>query len=551
METVDNIWISFKKQPDRWFFCAFLVAFTLSIRKILYFLPIGGQFNEYAAIYLYLSDILLIGCLASWFFILQHNKLYLSIYRKLKQPAFYLPLIFLLWALVSIGWSAEKSLAIFRSLKLTEFYLLYLYVALRIVPRSPRSKAMLHADSIQNVPRGTFCNYRASVEQGFCYWGGTFFRRMIEIVIIVGLLQAFFGIIQFFKQSSIGLLWLKESVVSPIIIGVAKVVFSGHKLIRAYGLFPHPNILGGFLVFSIILTLLYSRMFHPSQNVPRGTFDGAGVEQLNSGYINKCSTLNNCLETGFILRLILAVQILAIILSFSKSAILGLFLGCMYLYIIVPPQYKCSTWNIIRGRPGTIISSKNFKRTIKYSLLAAACLVLLIYIFKPSWQSFIGSSISDRLVYLNVSRGTILDHPVFGLGIGQYVPYLNSLKNLLDWQFQPVHNVLLLIWAELGLIGLGLFIIFLWQALKPTIVPPQKQTNCSTWNNLLLRGRRGTFDGAGPEQYFKAILIAFLAISLFDHYFWDIQQGQIMLWIVFGIIAGFKSLKTKTGEDLK
>ena len=53
-----------------------------------------------------------------------------------------------------------------------------------------------------------------------------------------------------------GLLWLKESIISPNIPGVAKLIFNGHVYIRSYGLFPHPNILGGFLVFSIISTLL-------------------------------------------------------------------------------------------------------------------------------------------------------------------------------------------------------------------------------------------------------------------------------------------------------
>ena len=54
---------------------------------------------------------------------------------------------------------------------------------------------------------------------------------------------------------------------------------------------------------------------------------------------------------------------------------------------------------------------------------------------------------------------------------------------------------------------------------------------------------RGTFYGAGVEHYtravniyFKAALISFVFIMLFDHYFWDIQQGQILLWIVFGAI---------------
>jgi hypothetical protein len=39
---------------------------------------------------------------------------------------------------------------------------------------------------------------------------------------------------------------------------------------------------------------------------------------------------------------------------------------------------------------------------------------------------------------------------------------------------------------------------------------------------------------------FKALLIGFFAIALFDHYLWDIQQGQIMLWLVLGFLAEAK-----------
>jgi hypothetical protein len=41
-----------------------------------------------------------------------------------------------------------------------------------------------------------------------------------------------------------------------------------------------------------------------------------------------------------------------------------------------------------------------------------------------------------------------------------------------------------------------------------------------------------------PLQCFKGILLGFIFIMLFDHYFWDIQQGSLMLWILLGIIAG-------------
>ena len=42
---------------------------------------------------------------------------------------------------------------------------------------------------------------------------------------------------------------------------------------------------------------------------------------------------------------------------------------------------------------------------------------------------------------------------------------------------------------------------------------------------------------------FLLIFIGFLFIGLFDHYFWTIQQGQLIFWLVAGLIleAGLKS----------
>ncbi|MFA7319820.1 MAG: hypothetical protein WC022_04485, partial [Parcubacteria group bacterium] len=40
------------------------------------------------------------------------------------------------------------------------------------------------------------------------------------------------------------------------------------------------------------------------------------------------------------------------------------------------------------------------------------------------------------------------------------------------------------------------------------------------------------------RRYFQGILLGFIFIMLFDHYFWDIWQGQVLFWLVAGIVAG-------------
>jgi O-antigen ligase len=92
---------------------------------------------------------------------------------------------------------------------------------------------------------------------------------------------------------------------------------------------------------------------------------------------------------------------------------------------------------------------------------------------------------------------------------------------LANWQYQPVHNVFLLIWSELGIIGLVLFILFLWKVFRANNTVPRLPA-----------------DEAGGTPVFKAILLGLTIIMFFDHYFWDIQQGQIILWMILGLVVG-------------
>jgi len=81
---------------------------------------------------------------------------------------------------------------------------------------------------------------------------------------------------------------------------------------------------------------------------------------------------------------------------------------------------------------------------------------------------------------------------------------------LSNWIHQPVHNVYLLISSEVGLLGLIVFLIFLYQLLKRF----KKQ------NSVLF-----------------IIVICIIFVSLFDHFFWTLQQGQLMFWLILGLMT--------------
>jgi hypothetical protein len=594
MDFMRKFWNNFKTQPDRWFFYGFLATFTLSIRKVLFFYPINNRFNEYTGIYLYLSDILLILAILIWVIVLLCNKYsILSILKTTNVPprencstwnnfrgkrgTILIPAILVIWSFISILWSANPNLALFRSFKLLEFYLLFLYIIVRIVPR------------------------------------GTIFKNSFQIIIATGAIQSIIGIWQVIIQHSIGFNWLKESLISPDTLGVAKTILDNNKIVRAYGLFPHPNILGGFLFLSILLTILYYKMFHVEQL----------LNSTNPNSAIKCSTWNNgqcevynkkhhiktLLERMFhmeqffqdnkfiksiskinptsIYYAILTIQIVAIFLTFSKSAIISLFIVLFYINrkSIVPCPPRVDEWSSPRVEAdGTIVTLQirkmfhveHFNRKL---LLILSIFIALIVITKPNIDSLLFKSLRERMIYTNVSRGTILNNPVFGVGSGQFVTTMQAYTNqtLSDWQFQPVHNVFLLIWSELGLIGFSLFMLILWKLFHARLASTSGRLHesrrvehskksisdikCSTWNNHhcevytkkqnVPRPPRvdkwpsprveagGTLsDVLSMQKIFKGLLLGFLFIMLFDHYLWDIQQGQIMLWLIFGLIVG-------------
>jgi hypothetical protein len=598
----------FVKHPDWYFFYTFLITFPLSVRKIIHFYPIAGQYNEFTAISLYLSDILLIITIAVWLFILGNNLSFLSIVKCFKQaikmPLIYLPLFLLLISWFSIFWSYNLTLAIYKSIKLTGFIFLYFYVIYQTV-------------SLKNS---------SSVKQSLSR--ETFIINTFWIIFVLAFISAIIGIIQVGLQHSIGLFLLKESYVSQSTSGVAKFILLGKTYIRPYSIFPHPNIFGGFLLMAIFFGFYIRKMLTANNNKYKcSTWNILDFTRLNnfnekyesgkkSNHSLNCPTMAINLKSNKILNqvqddklnifrrtyifawnfiqlnifnIILITLMISLILTFSKSAWLGIIIALGYVY----HNKNCSTWNnfnTIQVRNiflwnGTFLAL--LKRWVKYNNSYLICIAIVIlaligYILINSIFPLLNlsQSYNERLIYLKPAFKIISTYPLFGLGNGQFVPRMEhfSTISLQPWQFQPVHNVFLLVWSELGFIGLLaliqiLVVIFQGHCFtSQNNVPRSAQdkqvkcfnknrlvhsdnsfndcsVNCSTWNNFSrvehptknVSSLKSFILNYALNNYLKGILLAFIVIMLFDHYFWDIQQGQIMLWLLLGLIAGVNS----------
>jgi O-antigen ligase len=142
--------------------------------------------------------------------------------------------------------------------------------------------------------------------------------------------------------------------------------------------------------------------------------------------------------------------------------------------------------------------------------------------------------VADRWSYDKIGAEIILSEP-FGVGVGNqlFYTYKSGLFEKYDvnsWgQWQPIHNLYLLVGSETGILGLLAFVVFVY---------------------LLIRSgfkEGGGFGGLSPETRTSlVILLALLLFGLFDHFLWDLQLGRLMFWVALGILLG-----VSTGEKLK
>jgi hypothetical protein len=442
-----------------------------------------------------------------------------------RQSIFIIPLILFTGSFISFVWSENQVINIYRSVRFFELCILFIYVSLRFVPYLAGHMVNCStwnnsdADVDRIVPRGTISrdkifessdsaikNVPPAYRQGR---RGTFYgvRIFLSAIIFIGFMQSLIGIVQLIMQHSLGLFWLKESLIRQDISGVAKIIVDNKALIRAYGLFPHPNILGGFLFFSIMVTLLYKIFFHQPKKADCSTWNNYNSDKEANGIVPRGTIWRrwkgNVLKCGIIVNLILLIQVFGIILSFSKSAIFALVIALAY--IIVPPAYRtgrrgtihgkrktdffdrgtlgneefnaakkcagdfanCSTWNNVKNFLVKLFHVEQFRVGMKKSALFNGLLVFIIIsltYFKFNFKVFFIKSLEQRSLYFDISQRVISDNSIVGVGTGQFIVVAEKIFPSLEiWQYQPVHNVFLLTWSEWGIVGLVLFIVFLWK----------------------------------------------------------------------------------------
>lgn len=245
------------------------------------------------------------------------------------------------------------------------------------------------------------------------------------LIILVG--QSLVALAQFFHQADMGLVGLGELPLNPAFSGITVLGARGTRWLRAYGLTTHPNQLGALLT-ALLLIL-----------IPAWIKVGC---KLNSHRITFFYTLAIGLGLG------------GLYVSFSRSAWLALAGG---LFVLGAAAFY--------QRPRFSLPPKTFLYHLAAALLPLLCLVLFygdlaLSRFINLEQSLEATSIHDRVDAVGLARQVIELNWKTGVGLGNYYDYAKGL----DAAAFTVHNIPLLMFAELGLPGL---LLWFWFALTP------------------------------------------------------------------------------------
>ena len=294
-------------------------------------------------------------------------------------------------------------------------------------------------------------------------------KKLFILLFILGIFfESLLSLGQYFNKGSFqGLLYfLGERSFNQQTPGIANASINGELMLRPYGTFSHPNILSGYILLSSVLILSFK-------------------ETLNKNLI----------------KLVLIFSTLGIFISFSRVAMVTWIIFLLtYFLIAMVKKYKNLKLNTTFLKEGLMV----------LSIVLIFFLILLsnsIVLERFTLFSFSDESVTQRVSLINSSFNMIIKSPVFGVGINNF---LNNLEPEFNNPIliQPVHNIFLLVFSQIGIIGFFAFMYLFFKSFTRVIALNK---------NIFIK---------------LSLLTVIILIGLFDHYLLTIQQTQILFTII-------------------
>ncbi|MFA5107859.1 MAG: O-antigen ligase family protein [Patescibacteria group bacterium] len=333
-------------------------------------------------------------------------------------------------------------------------------------------------------------------------------RWLAQSWVAGALVQAGFGIWQFFSQQTIVNKWLGLAAHDPSQLGTFVIETGGERFLRAYGALPHPNMLAAWLALAIFLIFglyfdLYRRIYHwfaalhPSQQ--KKFWSAAGNQAIKFS-----------LEIVWYL-VCLGVLTIGLLLTFSRGAWLACLIGIGVMAIVV----------VVKN------DAKKFLAMVKLGIVIGVVSAATIAIMpQPFFTRFQPESrlekisIDTRLTYQDQALTLLKKYWVVGTGLGTYTQAVhdkidNSLKT---WDYQPVHNIYLLVAVETSVIGLIVFGFLLFEVFRETVRRLKKSPAVDRWFAVII-----------------GQIVFVVVMGWVDHFWWTLAFGVWVWWLVFGL----------------
>ncbi len=305
---------------------------------------------------------------------------------------------------------------------------------------------------------------------------------IVLAVAIQGGVQALVAIGQFVAQHSVGLQALGEYALDPAWNGVSIVSNGTDRLLRAYGLSDHPNILGGCLAFGLTVLL---------------------AAYLWSEW-----------ETRLKVLVALLPMSLALLLTFSRAAWLAFAVGAVFLVAIeLALRQRAALKPLLWLMLATAVLLAPFAWQER-TMLGVRLGVHAAFDTVPAEQQSVG----ERVLLMQIANQMFAAHPLTGVGLGASPIALKDEYPAFSLDYQPPHLALLEAATETGILGGAFYFLLL---VLPWVVLLRRR-------QLLLR----------PEvAAAAALLLAITVVGLFDYYTWLLVPGRMWQWLSWGLVA--------------
>lgn len=154
-------------------------------------------------------------------------------------------------------------------------------------------------------------------------------------------------------------------------------------------------------------------------------------------------------------------------------------------------------------------------KTPKVAILKLVAISALALAYFGNFSQAYVDTLAERLVLLQAALAISKDNLLLGVGSNNFILEVAKLNLISIGEvrlLQPVHNVFLLVLAENGIAGLMAFSFFIFQVIKKS---------------------------SQKIAIFLSVLL--LLYSMVDHFFWTLQQGQLIFFLSSAVIYSSKS----------